>query len=155
MLIINFDGACEPRNPGGWATFGWLARRGDVVVATGQGLAAQGSGATNNVAEYAGLIASLRWLVAEGQERPAEIRGDSQLVVCQVTGRWGCHAAHLKPLHREARDLMRELRGSVTLHWVRREENAEADELSRAAYREARARTGSRPFDLAAVAIPS
>jgi ribonuclease HI len=110
-------------------------------------MAAQGAGATSNVAEYAGAIAGLRALLDLEDLEAAEVRGDSQLVVRHLTGEWYCRAANLVPLHREALDLARRLEAggcAVTLRWIPREENAEADELSKQAYAEARAKVRRR-----------
>lgn len=142
ILLIYFDGACEPRNPGGWATFGWVAKRNGATVATGKGCAGYGDGMTNQVAEYAALLAALRWLADTDQQGAVEIRGDSQLVVRQMTGEWRCYAEHLQPLHREALELACQFTGPVLFRWVPRGENAEADELSKEAYEEARAQAG-------------
>jgi ribonuclease HI len=158
-LILYFDGLCEPRNPGGWACYGWLIKQdvagpvGDPIadnrsavagqtVASGQGVACPpGRGSTNNVAEYAALIAGLEALAGlalDGQS--AEVRGDSQLVINQMTGAWRCNAAHLLPLFRQARRVAGRV-GTVTFRWVPREQNTEADALSWAAYHEARGET--------------
>ena len=141
-LILWFDGACQPCNPGGWATFGWILERDGEQVATGRGLAAQGDGATSNTGEYAGVIDALQALLE--MEAPAaeiEIRGDSQVVIRQLAGKWGCGAPLLVPLHHQARDLIRQLvtgGWDVSFRWVPREENTEADKLSHEAYEEAR-----------------
>ena len=52
-LTIHFDGLCLPRNPGGVATYGFVAKRGAKVVHEEAGLAATpySPEATNNVAE--------------------------------------------------------------------------------------------------------
>ena len=93
-LVLNFDGLCEPKNPGGVAAWGYLVRRDGRVVHEASGLAAPpGPGATNNVAEYAALIEGLRWLAANHQDADIVVRGDSKLIVSQASGRWrrrGC-----------------------------------------------------------------
>jgi len=62
-MVLNFDGLCEPRNPGGWSCFGWVLTRDGAALATGHGVAAPpGPDSTNNVAEYAALIAGLEAL---------------------------------------------------------------------------------------------
>jgi ribonuclease HI len=94
MLILYFDGLCEPQNPGGWVCYGWVLQDGDRVVASGRGVArGPGPDSTNNVAEYAALIAGLEALArldlgAQG----VEVRGDSQLVIHQVSGEWQCRS---------------------------------------------------------------
>lgn len=90
-FVLHFDGACWP-NPGGTATFGWiLLSPFGAEVASGNGVAATGSDATNNVAEYSALLAGLRSVVDMDPEAPLVIRGDSKLVINQIEGRWKCN----------------------------------------------------------------
>ena len=84
--------------------------------------------ATNNVAEYNGLLAALRWAVAHG-ERSVEIRADSELLVKQMRGEYRVKHEGLKPLFLQACTLIRQI-GDVRFHHVRREFNKEADRLS-------------------------
>ncbi len=87
---------------------------------------------TNNVAEYEGLLAAARWLVDEGIDDKIEVRGDSELVIKQMKGEYRISSATSRkyvPLIKEL------LKGKeVSFHWVPREENQEADRLSRLAY---------------------
>ena len=87
--------------------------------------------ATNNVAEYLALIAGLEAASAT-PAHAARVRGDSMLVIEQLSGRWKVKQAHLKPLHTQARSLLAAY-DDVDLVHVRREENAEADALVNAA----------------------
>ncbi len=135
-IEIYFDGLCEPRNPGGTATFGWLVKRKGKILASGSGLTAQGKKATNNIAEYQALIAALKAAVALDLSDPIVIRGDSQLALYQVSGHWQCRAVHLRPLRDQARKLAGKLPGEVRFEWVPRQENKAADQLSREAYKE-------------------
>ena len=66
MIEVYFDGLCEP-NPGGVATFGFVVKRDGKKIHEGHGLAGtpKTPQATNNVAEYTGLIRALEWLVAQ------------------------------------------------------------------------------------------
>ena len=84
--------------------------------------------ATNNVAEYNGLLAALTWAVDHGQ-RDVHIRADSELLVKQMRGEYKIKNSGLQPLAARARLLMMEL-GRVTFEHVRREMNKEADRLS-------------------------
>jgi ribonuclease HI len=133
--LMHFDGACMPRNPGGVAAYGYQVLRDGRVVHEGHGLAAPpGPGATNNVAEFTGLLEGLRWLKANGA-RDVLVRGDSDLVVETMSGKKSLRAPHLLPLRDEARRLLAQIDGR--LEWVPRERNAEADRLSRVGYAEA------------------
>ncbi len=84
--------------------------------------------ATNNVAEYNGLLAALRWAVDHG-EREVHIRADSELLVKQMRGEYKVKHPGLQPLYVRARLLVMEL-GDVRFAHVRREKNKEADRLS-------------------------
>ena len=84
--------------------------------------------ATNNIAEYNGLLAALRWAVAHG-ETSVHIRADSELLVKQMRGEYRVKNEGLKPLFLQACALIRQI-GDVRFEHVRREFNKEADRLS-------------------------
>ena len=84
--------------------------------------------ATNNVAEYNGLLAALQWAV-DHEERRVNIRADSELLVKQMRGEYKVKNAGLHPLYVRARLLVMEL-DDVKFEHVRREFNKEADRLS-------------------------
>ena len=84
--------------------------------------------ATNNVAEYNGLLAALRWAVEHGV-RALHVRADSELVVKQMKGVYKVKHPGLLPLYEEARTLARRV-GRVTFEHVRREFNQDADRLA-------------------------
>jgi len=95
---------------------------------------------TNNVAEYRGLLAALRYTVAQGH-RTLLIRSDSELLVKQMRGEYKVKHEGLKPLAAEARLLIMQLE-RVEFEHVRREENAEADRLANLAMDEAERTAG-------------
>jgi ribonuclease HI len=141
-VVLETDGASEP-NPGGLATYGFVARGVDLHQ-TGKGVVGEGAGMTNNVAEWAAVERGLRWLT---DNRPAGmtrlvIRGDSQLVQKQLTGVWGCKAAPLAEARDRCLALLDALGVDWAAEWVPREQNAEADALTVAAWVEA----AGRPF---------
>ncbi len=81
---------------------------------------------TNNEAEYMTLIAALEELAAGIRKKghdprtySVEVRGDSQLVIRQLEGKWQVREAHLRPLRDRAHDLLKQF-GQVHLHWHRR-----------------------------------
>ncbi len=84
--------------------------------------------ATNNVAEYNGLLVALRW-AAEHGHRALHIRADSELLVKQMRGEYRVKHEGLKPLFLQACALIRGI-GDVTFEHVRREMNKDADRLS-------------------------
>jgi ribonuclease HI len=91
--------------------------------------------ATNNVAEYRGLLAALEWARAHGCKR-LHVRSDSLLLVQQMLGAYKVKNAGLQPLHAKARLLAHEI-GRVTFEHVGRAKNAHADRLANAAMDEA------------------
>ena len=93
--------------------------------------------ATNNVAEYRGLIAALAWAVANGVSR-LHVRADSDLLVKQMRGEYRVKSPGLQPLFEEARALARQI-GHVRFEHVRRELNEDADRLANEAMDEAAA----------------
>jgi ribonuclease HI len=84
--------------------------------------------ATNNVAEYNGLLAALQWAADHGHRR-LHIRSDSELLVKQMRGEYKVKHPGLQPLYVRARLLTMEL-DEVKFEHVRREKNTEADRLS-------------------------
>jgi probable phosphoglycerate mutase len=84
--------------------------------------------ATNNVAEYRGLLAALSWTHAHGHTR-LHVRSDSELLVRQMRGEYRVKNPGLQPLHQQARTLVGQI-GTVTFEHVRRELNADADQLA-------------------------
>ena len=90
---------------------------------------------TNNVAEYNGLLAALRW-AAEHGVTPLLVRSDSELLVKQLRGEYRVKNPGLQPLYEEARSLIRRI-GRVTFEHVRREFNKDADRLANEAMDEA------------------
>ena len=93
--------------------------------------------ATNNVAEYSGLLAALNWAIANGYQ-DVRIRADSELLVKQMRGEYKVKHPGLQPLAARARLLMMELK-DVRFEHVRREQNKDADRLSNLGMDEAEA----------------
>lgn len=87
--------------------------------------------ATNNVAEYRGLIAALEWAKQHGY-KSVHVRSDSLLLVQQMLGAFKVKNAGLQPLHAKARLLAHDI-GRVTFEHVGRAFNAHADRLANAA----------------------
>lgn len=136
MIEVYFDGLCDP-NPGGVATFGFLVRKGAKKLKEGWGLACppRTPQCTNNVAEYTGLIRALEFLCTAKLGGPLRIRGDSDLVVRQVKGEYKVKSPLLAPLHRRVSELLGAF-DDVTVEWIPRESNSEADALTNRALAE-------------------
>jgi ribonuclease HI len=132
MITVYFDGLCYPKNPGGVAAYGYLILRDKEPIWKGFGAVGEGRGKTNNVAEYEGLLAAARGLNDEGIDEKVEIRGDSELVIKQMKGEYRVNSATSK---RYVPQIKKLIEGKeVSFIWVPREQNEEADRLSRVAY---------------------
>lgn len=144
-LYVECDGGSRG-NPG-IAGCGSSVLDGDQEVAARWEFIAK---ATNNVAEYQGLINALELAidVAEIQgvapsELEIEVRMDSKLVVEQMSGRWKIKHPDMKPLAARVKDIESTL-SAVTYNWVPRAQNKRADELANRAMDD---RVGGRWFD--------
>ncbi|GGH36099.1 reverse transcriptase-like protein [Microbacterium album] len=120
-LIVEADGGSRG-NPG-------IAAGGAVVIdpATGSVLTELGvyvGIATNNVAEYNGMIAGLE-AALEREPDAVHVRMDSKLVVEQMTGRWKIKHPDMQVLARRAQALI--AGRTVTFEWVPRNDNRLAD----------------------------
>lgn len=135
-IILMFDGLCEPYNPGGIATYGFLVyRNGEKLYEEGGfvGAGIWGDDVSNNVAEYTALIKGMEYILRQGHRGPLVVRGDSQLVIRQMRGEYAVRARRLIKLHQRAKELANNFE-RITFEWVPREENAESDKLCRVAY---------------------
>ena len=123
-VIVEADGGSRG-NPGP-AGYGALLRDAD----TGAVIAEDGEvigRATNNVAEYSGLIAGLKLAERFAPGAEIEVRMDSKLVVEQMSGRWKIKHPDMRPLAMEANRLAP---FGTTFTWVPREQNKHADRLA-------------------------
>ena len=123
-LVVNVDGGARG-NPG---PAGFGVRIEDPDGALVEEFHEAIGVATNNVAEYRGLIAALEW-AANHAVSPLHIRSDSLLLVKQMLGEYRVKHPGLQPLHGRARALAQQI-GRVKFEHVRREFNKKADALS-------------------------
>ncbi|MFH9348380.1 bifunctional RNase H/acid phosphatase [Kitasatospora sp. NPDC017646] len=124
-FIVEADGGSRG-NPGP-AGYGAVVRDGDTGQLVAEAAEFIGH-ATNNVAEYRGLIAGLRAARELDPDASVDVRMDSKLVVEQMSGRWRIKHPDMQPLAAEARAVFP--RGRVTYTWIPRERNKEADRLA-------------------------
>lgn len=123
-LIVEADGGARG-NPGP-AAFGALVRdpqTGEVLAEVAEAIGI----ATNNVAEYRGVIAGLSLAREIDPTAEVSVRLDSKLIVEQMSGRWKIKNTDLKPLALEANRILPP--SQVTYTWVPREQNKHADRL--------------------------
>ncbi len=122
-VVIEADGGSRG-NPGP-AAYGAVLRdaeTGEVIAEDGTAIGV----ASNNVAEYRGLIAGLRMAADLAPDADVEVRMDSKLVVEQMSGNWKIKHADMKPLAIEANRLAP---FGTTYTWIPREQNKHADRL--------------------------
>jgi ribonuclease H / adenosylcobalamin/alpha-ribazole phosphatase len=145
-LVVEADGGSRG-NPGP-AGYGALVRdpvTSEVLEEISESLGR----ATNNVAEYSGLVAGLQAAARVAPQADVEVRMDSKLVVEQMSGRWQIKDPNLRSLARRAQEAERQL-GRVSYVWVPRARNAHADRLANEAMDAAAGnpgRAGSRPAE--------
>jgi len=84
--------------------------------------------ATNNVAEYSGLLAGLSHIHQLDKDATIEVAMDSKLVVEQMSGRWQIKHADMRDLAKQCRDA--HTPSLVTYSWIPRDENSHADRLA-------------------------
>ena len=129
-LIVEADGGSRG-NPG-VAGYGAVVRLGSSGQVLAERAAPLGR-ASNNVAEYTGLIEGLRAAGDVDRGADVEVRMDSKLVVEQMSGRWKIKHDDMQRLAGQARELVAQRAaagGSVAFTWVPRDENKAADRLS-------------------------
>ena len=121
---LQFDG-CSKKNPG-------LAGAGAVIYKYSKeiwsGKLFVGESATNNYAEYSGLILGLEKAV-ELNIKTLHVEGDSLLVINQMTGKYNCNSPNLVEPHNKAKELTAKI-DSINFIHIFRNKNARADELS-------------------------
>lgn len=133
MIEAWFDGSCGPNNPGGTAAFGAFAKLGAEVVWEKSVVIGSGHGMTNNLAEHAGCLAILEWLIEFGGGRTrAVIFGDSKLVIEQIGGRWKIRRGSYVEMALRSRSVLTKFVVKPRFVWIPREQNKIADALSKA-----------------------
>ena len=125
VLIVEADGGARG-NPG-------IAAGGAIVIdgESGEVLSELGvyvGVATNNVAEYRGMLEGVRRAYDLDPGASVHVRMDSKLVVEQMTGRWRIKHPDMQHLAREAREVIGQRH--VTFEWIPRAENSRADALA-------------------------
>lgn len=123
-LVVQADGGSRG-NPGP-AAYGAVVRdadTGEVLVERAEAIGV----ASNNVAEYRGVIAGLEEAHRIDPQALVDVRLDSKLIVEQMTGRWRIKHPDMRVLAQQARDVHD--MSAITWTWVPRAQNAHADRL--------------------------
>jgi ribonuclease HI len=144
-IQIFVDGACEPVNPGGIATYGFVIYRDDEKITKGSGVVGHHD-TSNNVAEYSAAIECFKWLLNNKlHDELIVLKSDSELLINQLNKFYAVRARRVRPLYEELKRLIEEMERvtrdqrkllKIKFEWIPREENEEADALSRWAYEE-------------------
>jgi ribonuclease HI len=131
-----FDGSCLPTNPGLKTVGGCIIKneKGECVFKASVPRVHE-TPQSNNYAEYHGLYLGLEWLSAKGGSfESATIRGDSQMVIFQMLGKYRIKDGNMyTAMARKTAKFLSEsgLRPKLEFHWIPREENWEADALTK------------------------
>jgi broad specificity phosphatase PhoE/ribonuclease HI len=124
-VIVEADGGSRGNpGPAGFGSVVWSADHSTVLAEAKEAIGT----ATNNVAEYRGLIAGLTEAASLGATE-VEVALDSKLVVEQMSGRWKVKNPDLAELNRQARQLASRFE-RVSYEWIPRERNSHADRLA-------------------------
>ncbi|MFI5469918.1 bifunctional RNase H/acid phosphatase [Streptomyces cacaoi] len=124
-FIVEADGGSRGNpGPAGYGSVVIDAATGETLVERAEYIGV----ATNNVAEYRGLVAGLRAARELDPSARVRVRMDSKLVVEQMSGRWKIKHPDMKPLAAEAARILPP--GQVTYEWMPRERNKHADRLA-------------------------
>jgi ribonuclease HI len=121
--LLQFDGGAVP-NPGKASGAAVLFYNGELIHERATFL----SHATNNEAEYMGLINGLE-LCLELNVKTLKVTGDSMLIINQMNGKWKCSKEHLRPYYDKCLKLLSQF-NSVSVSHVLRAFNKNADSLS-------------------------
>lgn len=124
-----FDGCTEPINPGGHSAYGIAINVDGQPVCRRGGYVGVGKGMSNNVAEYCGFIAALEEAIK--YQGPIVLRGDSLLVVKQISGKWDAHFGAYLPYYEKAKALWGKHSARARVIWIPREKNTICDALSK------------------------
>jgi ribonuclease HI len=138
LIEVYIDGLCQPVNPGGIACYAFIVKSNGTTIYSDYGVVGRpfSVDSTNNVAEYTALAKALEWLITNSLFLDkVEIKSDSQLLVNQLMGKYKAKANRIVPLYQKAVFLKSKF-PNVQIKWIPREENREADLLTRVAYHE-------------------
>jgi broad specificity phosphatase PhoE/ribonuclease HI len=124
-VLVEADGGSRGNpGPAGYGAVVFSADHQNVLAESKESIGR----ATNNVAEYRGLIAGLE-AAAEAGATEVAVSMDSKLIVEQMTGRWRVKHPDLIPLNQRAKDVAAQF-DRVTYAWIPRAKNSHADRLA-------------------------
>jgi ribonuclease HI len=135
-IIGYFDGACEPKNPGGNMGVGSCIRVAGKELFSNSKFVKAHYCNSNNVAEYMAFESILDFIITEKwRDRSITIYGDSKLVIEQQFGSWRIKDGFYVDYARRCKQkviMLKDYGIKITGIWIHREQNKYADELSKA-----------------------
>lgn len=142
--ILYFDGSCDSA---GIAAYGWLLYSPEnKLLSSGSGILFSGKVTTNNFAEYGALDAGIKHLKNQKTMIPYLLcKGDSLLVVNQLSGKWKCKNPETAAYVQQVRDQLDSVASRWEFLWIPRKENGDADRLSKLPYRHSPYTPPTRP----------
>lgn len=131
-VVCFFDSCCEPKNPGGAIGIGVIVRVDDETKLLHSDFYAAAPVNTNNIGEYMALEKCIDFLLQENLDADEIIiYGDSKLAINQMTGEYGMNSGGYIPYAKRCLIKLASFRKKPKLLWIPREQNFEADDLSK------------------------
>lgn len=131
-IVCYFDGSCEPTNPGGAMCTGSIVKINGEKVWQDSKFYPAAKNNTNNISEYTAFGLVLKYLIDNNLTgEDVTIMGDSQLVINQMNGQWAIKEGAYRKYAIRCRELLSKFNKKPTIFWIKREQNVEADELSK------------------------
>ena len=132
---VFFDGACEPKNPGGHLGYGYLIYQDGDYILSASFYEPKSLNNTNNVAEYKACLEALHRLlqyinIHSITEYSVSAFGDSMLVVKQMNGVWNINSGAYKEFALKTKSLIEDFE-NIKFNWIPREQNQDADDMSK------------------------
>jgi ribonuclease HI len=133
IIIVHYDGACSPINPGGHGGTGISLTQNNKILYQESYYIGYGEHISCNVAEYMAVIRALSYLLSNNlNTHEIQCYGDSILTVKQLSGQWKCRNGLYKSYFLDALNISKYF-SNITFNWIPREQNMVADELSKVA----------------------
>lgn len=138
-FYIWYDGSCGPTNPGGTAAWGLVFKDSSMnLICKKNGIVGKGKLMSNNVAEFAAANEALHLILANvNKGQSVLMQGDSLLSVNILSGKWKVRynkKGMYLPYYKIAAETLSKCHDKglfLDIRWVGREENQEADDLSK------------------------
>lgn len=133
MIFAKSDGLCHP-NPSGICTWAFIVRDSECEIGTQKsGLVGKGKGMNSVLGEFTGMLKLLEELnKMEIKDKKISIMTDYMLVSKQINGEWKVNSRVSSEFLPKIQDILCNIRkhNEVTVKWIPREENKEADKLT-------------------------